>query len=105
MNYHALFEHFQKKQEMLEKLNQFEVEGWRELQLFTWNWWLLVTFLLLPFQHKLFQEEQGNRLSNEAEKSETRVNSRLAREINIALPRPLLNASHKVVTFCAFFSY
>ncbi|MDA6082638.1 MobA/MobL family protein, partial [Escherichia coli] len=52
------------------------------------------TMILAPSNSPEWVQDR-NRLWNEVEKSETRVNSRLAREINIALPRELNHDQQK----------
>lgn len=31
------------------KAFRLDLEGWLKTELFTWNWWILVTFLILPW--------------------------------------------------------
>ncbi|VXC67643.1 Molybdopterin-guanine dinucleotide biosynthesis protein MobA (fragment) [Bacillus sp. 349Y] len=52
------------------------------------------TMILAPSNSPEWVQDR-NRLWNEVEQSETRINSRLAREINIALPRELSNDQQK----------
>lgn len=43
------FENFWQTRELQDKLTQLNLEGWLENELFTWNWWLLLVFALLPW--------------------------------------------------------
>jgi hypothetical protein len=44
-----IFEHVWKMRDLQEKLTKLDVENWLAHQLFTWNWWILLVFLVMPW--------------------------------------------------------
>ncbi|MGE8207337.1 CBO0543 family protein [Heyndrickxia sp. NPDC080065] len=43
------FENLQKVNKLERQAHQLDFEGWLNNELFTWNWWVLATFFIIPW--------------------------------------------------------
>src|SRR5581483_4509366 len=43
------FENLQKVNTLEREAHRLDVEGWLSNELFTWNWWVLVAFFIIPW--------------------------------------------------------